>query len=287
MVISRSKKHRLGAGILLGIATLVKAQSLLLVPLILVARPTAGRYPRYYLKTTKDVLVIITIAILVVAPWTWRNHQQFGEWIFVSSNGGINLLVGNNPSADGRYTPNDPLVTSINRNIATQIADDKIFKQRAIEWITHHPIDFIQLLPKKLFWLWAVDGESEWGYQVGFDDYPKYYLWFRGLRIFNQLLYFSILFGFIAVGLRLFKTKRRFVIRHKHTWQLLPYTIVIFPCITALGFFGSPRFHFQVMPFMVMCFSYFVVKVLLRDRLGLPWRNLHQQQHPRPSEDKT
>jgi hypothetical protein len=40
---------------------------------------------------------------LVLLPWTLRNHRCFDRWIVTTTNGGINLYIGNNPSSTGGY----------------------------------------------------------------------------------------------------------------------------------------------------------------------------------------
>src|SRR5258708_39123503 len=38
----------------------------------------------------------------VVAPWTLRNYRELGEFVLVSTNGGVVLYSANNPYTDGR-----------------------------------------------------------------------------------------------------------------------------------------------------------------------------------------
>jgi Flp pilus assembly protein TadD len=41
--------------------------------------------------------------LIVLAPFAVRNRLVAGEWILVSSHGGLNFYIGNNPEADGTY----------------------------------------------------------------------------------------------------------------------------------------------------------------------------------------
>ena len=164
---------------------------------------------------------VVAFALVVVLPWSYRNYQTFGEWVWVSTNGGLTLLTGNNQSARGDYTQDDPLVTSIPRSVANQIEVDKEAKRRAVQWIKENPGRFVALLPLKAFRLWIPDGEAEWWYQAGYKMYDRYMFWFRTVRYINQVYYLSLLIMFIWTGWLLFAKKKR-ITRATIDWWALP-----------------------------------------------------------------
>ena len=49
------------------------------------------------------------------------------------------------------------------------------------------------MLPSKIWYLWAPDGEGEWWFQRGYDRYDRHVLIFRTVRVINQLYYFGAL----------------------------------------------------------------------------------------------
>ena len=49
------------------------------------------------------MLLLILSAAAVISPWTLRNYRVHGEWILISSNGGINFWIGNNEQATGEF----------------------------------------------------------------------------------------------------------------------------------------------------------------------------------------
>src|SRR5205085_1327537 len=50
-------------------------------------------------------LVLLYVSIgLVLLPWEARDYHVFGRPVFVSTNGGVNLLIGNGAGATGSYT---------------------------------------------------------------------------------------------------------------------------------------------------------------------------------------
>ena len=62
-------------------------------------------------RKLRDTLPMLLVTIIVIgatiAPWSIRNTKLFGHFVLLSTNGGISLWVGNNPSATGYYM--DPL----------------------------------------------------------------------------------------------------------------------------------------------------------------------------------
>jgi Dolichyl-phosphate-mannose-protein mannosyltransferase len=259
LVVYRSTATRIFAGLVFGLATLVKAQSMLVIPIIFGIETLRGQSE---LKTAIRALInatfVIAIAFIVVLPWSYRNYRTFGEWILVSTNGGLTLLTGNNPSARGDYTQNDPLVTSIKRTVATQLLTDTEAQRRALQWIKENPGRFVALMPLKLFRLWAPDGESEWAFQAGYKGYDAESFWFRAVRYVNQVYYVCLLVGFAWAGLILFGEKIKFY-RKPIDWWALPYALALYPTAIALVFSGQSRFHYPIMPFVAMSCGWLLV----------------------------
>lgn len=101
---------------------------------------------------------------LGVAPATIRNFAVSGEPVLISSHGGLNLLVGNGPGAEGVYRALDGITPSI----AGQAADARrvaeaaegrslssrevsaYFALRAWSWVSAHPGDAARLFARKL-----------------------------------------------------------------------------------------------------------------------------------------
>ncbi len=276
LVIARPGKLALPlAGLAFGYSMLVKAQSLILVPtLFAVALLHDGLSWRAFWQRTQQGLLVLVFAFAVVLPWTLRNHAVLGEWVLVSTNGGITLLTGNNPSARGDYTPDDPLVTSVPRTVATQVETDREYKLRAVAWIRENPAAFLKLMPSKLYRLWAPDGEAEWAFQAGFAQYDEWSIWFRTMRWLNQGYYVAMLAGFAWAGW-LLATSRAHIGTRRVGWWLLPYGVALYPSLIAVVFSGQSRFHYPVMPFVAMACGWLVTRhaspqLLVQRRGDLP-----------------
>lgn len=236
------------AGLIFGLACLTKPQVLFLPGLIALLKllDLNLRQSRYQIISATVVLYFAMSLILI--PWAWRNTTVFGETVLLSTNGGYTLLTGNNPSARGDYTENDPLVNERKFSVKDQVASDRRAKALAMQWIKDNPAQFIKLIPMKIFRLWAPDGEAEWFYQLGYEKYNQQSHWFRLVRILNQAYYFLIIIGAVVAAFN-FKN-----LKSSTSWPYSVFPIVFALYITCISvvFSGQSRFHYPVMPWISM-----------------------------------
>ncbi len=259
------------AGLLLGLATLVKAQTLVVVPLILGIELLGkeGFWRRLPAACAKFA-ALIALAALVVAPWTIRNHRELGHWVAVSTNGGATLLASNNDTARGDFTPQDPTFAAYDaRKGGDEVLHDAEGKALGMAWIKAHPVRFVQLIPLKLFRLWGPDGEGEWAYQGGYPRYGEFETTFRAVRLANQGYYVLLLLGFAIAALvqlmRRWKAPKRPGVR-LIGWWALPYGIAAYPSGIAVVFSGQSRFHYPVMPFVCLACGWLLADCWVRRR---------------------
>jgi 4-amino-4-deoxy-L-arabinose transferase-like glycosyltransferase len=235
------------AGVLAGLATLVKAQTQLLGPILLLVLAWGG----WNLRSLKRALGLAAVGtafmVLTIAPWTLRNWQVMGEPVPVSTNGGISLLSANNPSMTtsllSDFAADDDLVRSARFSVADQVAADARARALAWGWIRANPERFIALMPKKLFRLWVPDGESEWVFQAGYAHYDERRLAFRTVRWLNQAFYVTVLVGFVWALWRLPRA-------HGPNEHAVPLMVVFFSLLSMV-FSGQSRYHAPLMPFMM------------------------------------
>ncbi len=162
------------------------------------------------------------MSIVIIAPWTLRNYRVFGAFVPVSTNGGVNLFIGNNEEAKGAYM--EPFeITSDN-----EAKRSKIYSKKAIEYILENPLSFILLIPKKIFYLFYKDN-------VGIDwTVTEKDIWL--LHLLSFALYYPVLvLG--TIGL----IRKRWLIEH---WLFI-YFIVFYAL-----FFGADRFHYPLIPIL-------------------------------------
>jgi hypothetical protein len=233
-------------GVLAGAATLVKAQTLLLAPPLMALLWWSGWSRQALLPALLRTVVGVVMMAAVVAPWTWRNHTVLGVAVPVSTNGGLSLLAGNNPSMTtdlrSEFADDDPLITAVKFSVADQAAADKRARAAAAAWIAENPGRFVALMPKKLARLWLWDGESEWMFQRGYAAYEAQRQLFRGARLLNQAYYLAML------GL--------FVWAARGWWPPASPRALVVPALVAyftllsLVFSGQSRYHAPLMPFV-------------------------------------
>lgn len=247
LVMSRSVIGLIAAGLVFGVAALTKSQAILLP--IFIPLPLLGLRDRWYGFTRYMRVVLITgVAMMtVILPWTVRNYAVLGAFVPISTNGGYTFLTGNNPSARGTYTPNDLLVTDLSVNPKDQVQVNRVARERAWHWIEQNPAGFIKLIPLKVWNLWVGDGEAEWMYQRGYRDYDRYVVFFRVVRIVNQLLYWAVL-ALAAASVPAMVRQRRTL----PAWCWSGFAVIgLFTAISVV-FSGQSRFHFALMAFIAL-----------------------------------
>lgn len=238
----------LTAGLIFGVAALTKPQVLFL-PGILILLGLVDKQERKYLSKhiAKGFVIYLAVAAVLV-PWAVRNTLVMGETVLISTNGGVTLLTGNNPSADGGYVADDPLVAQRRFTVRDQVAADQRAKQLALQWIMEHPGRFIALMPLKIWHLWYKDGEAEWAYQAGYAHYARYQIFFRIVRVINQVYYTLLIVGMLLSIIFIKDYFREITL----PWALFGYIFVVYLTIISMVFSGQPRFHFPVMPWIIM-----------------------------------
>ena len=278
VVVTRTNRwHLVSAGFLFGLATLVKAQTLVVVPLLFAIEwLRMGQVWQRLPRLIGEGLLVLALAALTVLPWTIRNEVQLGHWVAVSTNGGYTLLTGNHDTATGDYTPDAPVVKDLMaRPGLDEVQRDTEARQLGMEWIITHPDRFLKLAPKKFLRLWLPDGEAEWAYQGGAPGYANAELVYRAVRVLNQGYYVMLMAAF-AVAFFLMIARRRRDGQRWIGWWLLPYGIALYPTLICLVFSGQSRFHYPVMPWVCMTAGWLAMALLgkLGDR-GSTAHTLH------------
>jgi 4-amino-4-deoxy-L-arabinose transferase-like glycosyltransferase len=128
-------------GLSIGVATLVRPASLLLLPLGFV-----GHRRNLRALLTAGVLALCG-TFVVVLPWTLRNCQRLDGCALVSTNGGWNLAIGA-LSESGRFAT---LRASDGcRVVSGQVQQDRCWAEVGLRKIAEAPGRWLALAPKKL-----------------------------------------------------------------------------------------------------------------------------------------
>jgi tetratricopeptide (TPR) repeat protein len=133
----------LGAGLLAGLASVVTATSLI-VALVVAA---AAR---------KNFVPAVLGTALAIAPVSIRNMTHGGEFVPISSNGGINLYIGNNPDYDRTVAIRPDRVWTeftkepFEHGVSTKAGASNYWTGRVFQWAAKDPVAFASLQLKKL-----------------------------------------------------------------------------------------------------------------------------------------
>jgi hypothetical protein len=147
---------------LLGITLLVRPQCLLLVPIygaLAIAGSDAGAWRARGLSAA----FVTCLAVGVCLPWTMRNCARMGHCVFVSANGGWNLLIGTAADARGTWAPIEKVgVPEECRTEFREAFKDACFGKSAASRIRHAPLRWLTLVPAKLSATFDYSGAPGW-----------------------------------------------------------------------------------------------------------------------------
>ena len=247
-------KHRnvalIAAGLLFGLATLVKAQTYLFPIGLVVALFMVYRSVDWKRALSMAVVVYISL-FAIVLPWSMRNYYTMGEFILVSSNGGSVMYYSANPNADGQYIDLVDLYPEVGldweKRISHQVEYDKVFRAAAVKWVKENPEKYLALMPRKFFMIWAKDADGFWHLE---NTYPELKSAITGAKIVNQLFYFLLLLAALpamVAGVRGLLTKDR-----KNAPVALLFVVPAFVSLLAMFLSGITRYHHPAMPFIAL-----------------------------------
>jgi 4-amino-4-deoxy-L-arabinose transferase-like glycosyltransferase len=129
------------AGLALGVATLVRPASLLVLPLL------ALMSDRPFGRAALRALIAAGIALAVVLPWTLRNCARFDGCALVSTNGGWNLAIGA-LTKTGRF---HGLTAADGCAVVTgQVQQDACWREVGLRVIKKNPAVWLEKIPGKL-----------------------------------------------------------------------------------------------------------------------------------------
>ena len=159
-VVQPSARRYLIAGVAFGLLGLNRPNALAAAAVLVVVAAVTARSRR----TAGYALLLAAGAGLALAPVAIRNRVVAGEWLLVSSHGGLNFYIGNNPTADGTYVAPPGVTPSIEgqvrdtRRVAEAAAgraltDSEVsdhYYGQALRWMRDRPADATALFFRKL-----------------------------------------------------------------------------------------------------------------------------------------
>jgi 4-amino-4-deoxy-L-arabinose transferase-like glycosyltransferase len=170
-------------------------------------------------------------ALLMIGPWTARNVAVHGRFVLVASEGGVTFWTGNHPLAtgDGDMAAN-PAIKRDNQTLRAQYAHlseedmEPVYYRAAFAWMWSHPLDWLALQSRKVFYLIVPIGPS-------YTLHSPLYFW-------ASVLSYAVVLPLAVLG----------VWRHRRTLAGTPglWLLALSAVAVCLVFFPQERFRIPI-----------------------------------------
>ena len=159
------------AGIIVGVLALVRPNALLWVPVVGLWAFWILRRRGSRRKATVTAVALVIGVLVAVVPVTVRNAVVGRDFVPISSNGGVNLFIGNNERADGLVRGTMPgigtldtsfdhlsIVANVERKTGRRMKHSEVsdyLAGEALGWMREHPGRVLGLMWKKSLLYWG------------------------------------------------------------------------------------------------------------------------------------
>lgn len=109
-----------------------------------------------------QVVASIAVCVLIILPWTLRNHAVLGRWVPVRDNFGLELWLGNHEGVDRTFNTDFPILNPTPYNQLGEIGYMEARRTSAIEFIRQHPGEFIGFSLRRVYLYWTRPEGSVW-----------------------------------------------------------------------------------------------------------------------------
>lgn len=237
------------AGLVLGLSIITRPDVAVFVAAASVWAFVALRARSSASKASRGALLFVLCAALPVVPVAVRNRMVGGDAVLISSNGGLNFYIGNNPHYEQtlaiRPGPEWDDLVELGRSKdpdAKQSEQSARFYDMALDYIRSQPLDWTRLMLKKsLVYVTSVEGRR---------NHDMYFLR-RYSALFSMLLFRVGSFAFplgLILPLAVIGIVRR--PRGAETALLLAYIGAQFAATVA--FFVVARYRVTVAPVLLV-----------------------------------
>jgi len=200
--------------------------------MVVLAKPILFPIFLIILFSKENKKMALLLFLLPIFLWCFRNYSVFRKPVFVSTNGGLNFYIGNNPYSKGTYDKNSERALFLFESHSEIEKNSRYFRE-GLKFIKFHPQETLLNLVRKPFYLLATFGGSAEGILVREGN------WFFGV---GQLVsYWLILWGAIYYFLSDFSKIDKDIL-----------LFIIGYIFSLLPFFTFPRFRIILLPFLAI-----------------------------------
>jgi len=219
-----------GLGAVCGIATLTRAEQLLLLPLLALPATYIATRGQPWTRRAGASALSVAVGLAVIAPWSIYNQTRFEKPVPLTTSAGLTLAVSN--CSRTYYVPDEigswsfVCFHGIDLTKEPSVVDAQA-RDRALRYARDHADRLPVVLTARLGRMWGVYRPNQ---TIGLDRVGRPY---RLLQAGN-VAYYLVLAGAVvgAVVLR----RRRVAI-----WPMVVHAAIA--TVVALAFYGTPRFR--------------------------------------------
>jgi 4-amino-4-deoxy-L-arabinose transferase-like glycosyltransferase len=196
----------------------------------------------------RELGVMLVAFGLCLLPWTLRNYAVHREFVLVSSNGGFNFWIGNNPFSTGdAYTPDGvpiwakmPLELKARLAGLSEVEQDRMLYKEGMGFILQEPATFLRLTLNRIGYFWWFRPLA------GKGDLTVPAVWSLGYYISYALLLAAGIGGVAISGRR---------------WRDLFPFYALFLSLTSVYaiFFVHTRYRMILEPFLIVFASFWLL----------------------------
>ncbi|MEO6594011.1 MAG: tetratricopeptide repeat protein, partial [Planctomycetota bacterium] len=263
-----------GAGLLLGLSALARPNALALVPAVWLWALWVVRRHRLRGRLASVLLGLPLGVAAAIAPVTIRNWVVADDFVVITSNGGVNLYIGNNAMADG-HTARIPIlgelapvqgwtcfdqpaiVRGVERLEGRPLAASQVsrfFARRAVDFAVAQPGTALALAAKKAALYW---GPVEVANNRELEVVRETSSVLRWLPTFPWVLSLAV-----VGALMLWRDLRRPPRDHRFDFAVLFAGIVLIDFASHLPFFVAGRYRVPILPLLLLFGAYGVCCVI-------------------------
>ncbi|WHZ15466.1 MAG: Glycosyl transferase, family 39 [Nitrospira sp.] len=205
-----------------------------------------GGYLVFASRTRQEALRCVALfalaLVITLIPWMWRNAVVWGQPLPISYTSGVNLHIGNNPQATGKWTrfPSEPEDGS---SFGTP-QFDAWHKKEALRYIQEDPLRFVQLGFKKVAWFLWPRFERE-------EIRELYKLPSRQATLISGLL------GVLSAGMLILGIAG-FIVGQRDWFWWISLTLIAYTIAVTFVVYGSPRYR-DAIDYLLLPFAAYAV----------------------------
>jgi uncharacterized membrane protein len=108
------------------------------------------------------LIASIAVCFLILVPWTIRNYVAFHRLIPIRDNFGLELWLGNHEGVTDLFDNDFPVLDPTEYNRLGELRFMEVKREIALEFVYHHPAQFVRLSARRFVRFWTAPEGSAW-----------------------------------------------------------------------------------------------------------------------------